>query len=102
MPGNDDDIDQLVKHINTRVESIRAEKRSESPEAEIGHVKAEWGSRKKPVSVDNLSKWVSGDDFEWAKSVDVYVYPKGFTREEGITISCSGTLTRSRCQLASR
>ena len=84
-PGNDD-IDRLVKHINTRVESIRAEKGSTSPKAEIDYVKAEWGSRKKPVSSDSLSKWVSKDDFEWAKSVGIYVYPKGFTREEGITI----------------
>jgi hypothetical protein len=83
---DDHDIDELVKLIKTRVESMRAEKGSASPKAEIGHVKAEWGSRKKPVSVDNLSKWVSNDDFDWAKSIGIYVYPKGFTREEGITI----------------
>jgi hypothetical protein len=86
VTDNDDDIYALVKRINTRVESIRAEKVSASPDAEISHAKAEWGSRKKPVSYDSLSKWISGDDLEWAKSVGIYVYPKGFTREEGITI----------------
>jgi hypothetical protein len=68
---DDHDIDELVKLIKTRVESMRAEKRSASPKAEIGHVKAEWGSRRKPVSSDNLSKWVSGDDFEWAESIGI-------------------------------
>lgn len=44
----------------------------------------EGAKRSKPVALD--SKWVSSDDFEWAESVGIFIYPKGFTSETGTTI----------------
>jgi len=86
MTTKTDGSEKLARLIKTRVQTAQAEKKDPKPKTKANYIKARWGILRKPISYNNLSRWVANDDAEWAKSVGIYVYPKGFTREGGVVI----------------
>lgn len=69
--ANEHDVSHLADEIKRRLEQAQREKVKNLGPG-------------KPIFVD--SKWVSSSDYEWAEKIGIYVYPKGFTSEGGITV----------------
>jgi hypothetical protein len=93
------DSSELAESIKEKVDQARYNKSARPSTAPASRLKVSWESLKRPLSFDELSRWVSDDDFEWAKSVGIYVYPKGFTREEGVTVLAPQLLRALRANL---
>jgi len=75
----------FAKFVRERAQEAQANQTAK-PKVEDRHAKAEWGFLKNTTYYDNISKWISNDDAEWAKDIGIYVYPTGYTQEEGIII----------------